>query len=442
MLLESQKKILELVEKGYSQKEIAKFLDITINACRKRIFRINNKLKLKNPELKSDNNNTTTFEKEFSDEKCIINSNSSNLRTLEDVIEYAEIDMTKWEVVNVKMGSWEMPRKNKTVDLKWENGSCNGSVKDNGDFHIGKMWKISVTLKKIVKNRLEDVLNSLKDDLYNCSNVPKTPEIILNNKKDKNLLEISLVDHHFGKLCLNGKGIEDSKNTFLNAIQNLLNKAKSFTIDEILLPIGNDFFHIDNIERMTSKGTPQDVDGHFFDIYKDGCKSLIDSVQMLSSIAPVHVLWVPGNHDFSTSFFLCEYLKAWFHQNKNVYINTDKETRKYFKYGVSLLGFTHGHDEKQETLARLIMAENLYRNDINEVKYFEYHIGHKHTKKTTNYIAGELGNVRIIGLPSLAGTDYWHFKKGFIGGKRAAEAYVYNYDHGNVANFSCNVDEI
>lgn len=304
------------------------------------------------------------------------------------------------------------------------------------------MWKISITLKKKLKNRLEDVLKSLTNDLYGCPNTPKTPELIFKNKTEKNLLEISLADHHFGKLCLNGSGIEDSKNSFYKAIQNLLNKSKSFSIDEILLPVGNDFFHIDNMEKTTSRGTPQDVDGHFFDIFKDGCKSLVESIQLLSTVAPVTVLWVPGNHDFSTSFFLCEYLKAYFHQNDNVNINTDKKTRKYYQYGTSLIGFTHGHDEKQEALARLIMSENLGRKDINKVKYFEFHIGHKHTKKMTNYISGELGNVRIVQLPSLAGTDYWHFKKGFVGGKRAAEAYIYNYNHGNVASFSVDIGEI
>lgn len=441
-MLDRQKKLAEMINSNYSYKEMADKLGITVNAVKKRIARLK-KQDRDIKDVKIDNNpSQNSISKEFDKDKCTINSKSDRLRTVEDVLEYAEIDTSIWEVERVKMNTWEMPRKNKKVDLKWKDGSCNGTVTDEGDFHIAKMWQITITLKKIVKNNIEDVFKSLTNDLYQCPNKFKTPVLSNSNKTDKNLLEISLVDHHFGKLCLDGKGLDYSRNTFLKAVDNLLNKSHSFNIDRILMPVGSDFFHIDNIQRTTSGNTPQDVDGHFFDVYKEGCKSLIQSIQFLSSHAPVDLLWVPGNHDFSTSFFLCEYLKAWFNENKYVNVDTDKKSRKYYQYGTNLIGFTHGNEEKHETLARLIMAENLSNPKINEVKYFEYHIGHKHTKKASQYIAGDLGNVRIIELPSLAGTDYWHYKKGFIGSRKAAESYIYNKEHGNLARFSCNISEI
>jgi hypothetical protein len=60
-----------------------------------------------------------------------------------------------------------------------------------------------------------------------------------------------------------------------------------------------------------------------------------------------------------------------------------------------------------------------------------------------NYLAGnELGNIRIKTLPSLSGTDYWHYENSFVGSKRAAEVFIYDYNFGNISKFNCFIDEI
>lgn len=153
-----------------------------------------------------------------------------------------------------------------------------------------------------------DALYSIVEDLrYNPPLLHNTERKIKNNN---HLMEISLVDSHFGKLCINGEGIEESKELYTRAVDNLIEKSKGFDIDEIILPLGSDFFHIDNEKNTTTKGTSQEVDSHITDIFKIGCQSVVESIYRSKEIAPVEILYIPGNHDYMTSFYLCEFIKA------------------------------------------------------------------------------------------------------------------------------------
>src|SRR5690606_23785929 len=74
--------------------------------------------------------------------------------------------------------------------------------------------------------------------------ISKTQNVISN---ENNLLEISLFDLHFGKLGWAGEVGEnfDTKIAyarFIDAINNLLQRAQGFQVSKILFPIGNDFF--------------------------------------------------------------------------------------------------------------------------------------------------------------------------------------------------------
>jgi hypothetical protein len=66
---------------------------------------------------------------------------------------------------------------------------------------------------------------------------------------------------------------------------------------------------------------------------------------------------VPGNHDPQTSYFLAKVLEAWFKNAKDVEINTEPKPRKYFLYGVNLIGFAHGDDEPLRDLPSLMANE-------------------------------------------------------------------------------------
>ena len=438
---ETQSEIYDLLKDGHSIREIAETLDISYTAAKKRIHRV--KKKTENDKVSEEVEEADSVNYDFAEDKGSVTVKSTKIKTVEDALNYAEIDTNIWEVERVKTNSWQVYRKNKEIDLSWKNGACNGHVKDDGTFYKDTMWQITIFLKKRMDNHLEEALKSITEELYR--NPIQFPTIKHRVKNIPHLLEISLLDHHFGKMVVNNEeSLEYSKNLYVDAIDNLLSKCDNFEIDKIVLPLGSDFFHIDNLAQTTTKGTSQDVTGgNLFDIYKMGCEGVVKALYLLREVAPVEVLWIPGNHDFTTSFFLCEYVKAFFNADNYINVDTSQETRKYLEYGSTLIGYTHGNEEKNETLARLIMSENFNTLRDESVKYLEVHKGHHHKKKQTNYIAHEsLGNVKIVELPSLSGTDYWHFKKGYVDNQRTAISYLYHYDHGNIASFNCDIGEI
>jgi hypothetical protein len=150
------------------------------------------------------------------------------------------------------------------------------------------------------------------------------------------------------------------------------------------------------------------------------------------------VIVVPGNHDRNNALKLGLVLKAHYRMAENVTVNCGPDLRKYVRYGVNLLGFTHGNEEKHSDLP-LTMAQEK-PTEWATALHKEWHLGHLHKRKETKYTAGDTHQgvvVRI--LPSLSGTDAWHHMKGYVKGQRAAEAYLWSFDNGYAAHFSSNV---
>lgn len=426
--------IIKLKKEGLSFKEIGNKLGLHKDCVRSRYRRcVNNKNK------QTVSNNKISIKKNGNE--CFLNTKSFRIKTVDQALEYAEIDTNIWEVDTVQINSWEVGRKNTEKEIKYNNDKKNGYKIDSGDFNTQTLWQVKVKLKKKINNPVFNALNEITENIN--KNPPRIPSVTYTNNNDSCLMEVSLVDHHFGKKSIDGTSLEDSNNLFVNATSNLIEKSQGFNIDKIVFPLGSDFFHIDSEKNTTTKGTIQDTEDHITDIFKMGCKSVIESVYMLMQIAPVHILYIPGNHDLMTSFYLCEYLKAWFNNTDNVIVDTDKLPRKYMFYGKNLIGYTHGKEEKVNDLARLIMSENFNDPRITDIKHLEFHKGHWHKKKELQYISGDtVGNVRIVELPSLSSTDMWHFSRGYVGAKRAAEAHIYSKEHGNIGNFICSVEEI
>lgn len=74
---------------------------------------------------------------------------------------------------------------------------------------------------------------------------------------------------------------------------------------------------------------------------------MVRVVDVLRQIAPVDILYIPANHDMTSSFQLSQYLKAWYKADKNVRIDDSPLPRKYYKYGDTLLVFAHDGDVKR-----------------------------------------------------------------------------------------------
>ena len=353
-----------------------------------------------------------------------IEASDPEIKTVEDALNRAKVDLMIWEVERVVVNGWDVTMKLKSTA---------------GDKPVTKRnHQIKVFLRRKITESMADAASALLDRMK--KHAPKYKSITFKKVADPHLLEISVFDVHFGKLAWGREtevnyDLHIAEKVYAEAVEDLLSKTNGYNVERILFPIGQDFFHVDNQQNTTVNNTPQDTDGRLAKIFAAGCMACVNAIDTMSQIAPVDVLWSPGNHDRTTSWFLTAYLSAWYRNNKQVNIDLSPKLRKYYQYGTTLLGFTHGDEEKHSDLPAVMAAEAKELWAL--TSHHEWHLGHLHKKKEMRYSAGDtFVGVPVRILPSLSGTDYWHYKKGYVKTHRAAEAYLWSKQKGYTGHFS------
>jgi hypothetical protein len=289
---------------------------------------------------------------------------------------------------------------------RWQDG--------NGD------WKESIHYAE----SFEDIsqLTKLKEQLVKELKEISVKDVLTHKKKkiDPIAYEISLPDFHFGKIT--GESIEEQKAIFIEAVRTLLNKANGLNIDRFILPIGNDLLNSEGLRMATTKGTPQHDNAEWMITFKVAVKAIIEAVEILKQEAPVDIIMVSGNHDYERCFYLGEVLDAYYSMSNSVTVDNSEDSRKYYTYGVNLIGYTHGDSEKHNELP-LIMATEVPMQ-FAQAEHREWHLGHLH-----KHTVDEYRGVSVKILPALCGNDSWHKKMGYSSPRRA-QAYIWSKTRG------------
>lgn len=310
------------------------------------------------------------------------------------------------------------------IDLtKYKISNYWSKLKSNGKFTSS----VFATLKKPKDYSAEDFAKFL--ETY------QSPEAI-RGEKPVNLVtsvdvEISISDFHLAKKELSGtNNIKDRKKTYLSVLNGLLDKVrKAYSIDRVVFPISNDFFHTDNYQNQTTNGTPQDVITDYANEYEEGFDLLVQAIEILRNQSQeVHVILVQGNHDRTKSFYLAHALEVYFSNYDDVHFMREHSTTKAIKLGNTFIGYHHGNCKIEDL--PLLFATSKYSQAFGNALYREIHTGDKH-----HYLAKEIKGVRIQQMPSLSGTDRWHLDNNFVHSIRAALALVYDLEYGKVGEF-------
>lgn len=291
----------------------------------------------------------------------------------------------------------------------------------------------------------EDILKTVTDTIRETMNGPSLDDLmsfrraIETGKEGKFLLELALFDLHIGKLatkeeCGEEYTVEIAIERYKAAINDLLSRINVANIDRILLPVGNDFVHVDSKRNMTTAGTPQDCATRYTNMVVTAKKLLIDTINKLSLLAPVDVVVIHGNHDTHTMFALGEMMTAYYHNDSKVTIDNSPTQRKYYAYHNTAIQFTHGNEEKHTDLPLIFASEKPKLWGIADHRYCQ--LGHYHKTKKMNYVGVDsLNGVEIQILPSLSGADAWHTSKGYIASKQA-KAFLFDKQHGLISEFT------
>jgi len=277
----------------------------------------------------------------------------------------------------------------------------------------------------------DQVRDEIIEDMKN--HAPKYSPIKRLNSKDGHLLVIDPADIHIGKLC----SISDSGeyNTdiavkrVLDGVAGIINKARGFEIDKILFIAGNDILHTDNTKKTTTALTPQDTDGMWHENFITARKLYVDLIEMMLPIADVHVVFNPSNHDYMSGYYLLDSISSWFNKSVNITFDCSITHRKYFQYGLNLIGSTHGDGAKTIDLGPLMANERPELWGKTKHRYiYTHHVHHKTSK--------DMIGVTIESLRSPSGTDAWHNKSGYTGVPRAVEGFIHHKEDGQVARIS------
>lgn len=365
--------------------------------------------------------------REAGDSRTVEYASPHRIKTLEDAVAFAEVDLATWRVKSWECTSWEVVMKIKAKDAS-----------DRAERH--GLWRVSLKLERLFPKHLMDGLD-LVWKRFESKTLRFDRPYVPARRSGGSMIEINIPDLHLGKLCWRPETGHDydvriAEAVYEDAAAELQQRAKGFDVDQAVFLIGSDFFHVDTLANTTTAGTHVDTDGRYAKMIEVGEMAVIRAVDRLADACRnVKVIWVPGNHDRLSSYHLARTIAAWFRNDDRVEVDYGPAVRKYFRYGVNLLGYTHGDKIKREKLPLIMATER--KEDWAATTCREWHVGHAHTSKSFETMAcDEYAGVRVKVVPSLCGTDAWHSENGFIGNTRAAEAFVYERDHGLVANFT------
>jgi hypothetical protein len=360
--------------------------------------------------------------------------------TKDEIVSAMGLDMTLWRIDKVSCRGWEVTGKtHQGQEIDPETGQLAWLPQ--------QLWKsknryIAINLVRRAPKQVQDsILDLLKHVSWPASPSPKR------TSPGKSVMELALYDIHLGKYCwgkMTGQpyDLPIATSVFMDAGADMLNRSSQYDIGKIIVPLGHDFFQVDNWLGATTAGTiVESTDDRFSKTFQVGIHAFRFLIDECLKVAPVEIIYVPGNHDRSTSYYLCEVLAGYYDSNKHVEIDiritTGHKGRKYRKFGVTLLGYIHGarKDTPKDRDLPLLMATEMpdwWAATIDRA----WRLAHLHTKRTSIVPVGDIFNgVRVERIPSLTATDAWHYDNGFTGNRRAAEAWIWSYTDGLIHQF-------
>ena len=231
--------------------------------------------------------------------------------------------------------------------------------------------------------------------------------------KNNQVLVMGLTDFHWGMYAWAGEthtpyDRQKAKEALFNASVKILSRLPE-SPDEIILPIGSDFFDIDGNHPKTTKGTLVENDGTPSQILVTGCELMREYVDYLRLYAPVRLVLMSGNHDRSNGLALLLYLSAWYRNDSLVTVVQSYTPRNYVEYGENLIAFSHGDGSstKPSDLVGIVATEA--REAWGRTKHhiaFGGHLHHTHVRDFTGLTHYQ--------MPALAGVNRWAMENGFI----------------------------
>ena len=312
---------------------------------------------------------------------------SYQLRTKEELLNFANIDMNIWEV-------------DKYVISRWGNAKS-------------PQYQLKCWLKRKTHLNREDYKEIFAEIVKNKNIV--TPPYTVHKKNENNMVEIGLADFHFGMKARKEETGQDSydldiaRDLMIKCVDYYVSKLKGVPVERIILPVVGDFFNCD-FNYSTTKGTLQDEVTTYKETFQKAQEIAINISEKFKEIAPIEWIICEGNHDQHKSFYFTEFLNAWFRNDSNIIVNNSQEKRKYHRWKNNLFMYTHGDTEKFDMLP-LRMAQSR-KKDFAECDFYYIGVGHLHHKSNGIVRTSiDSNGIEVNILPSLVSSSRWESNK-------------------------------
>lgn len=343
--------------------------------------------------------------KENGDE-LLVTTNGLEVRTLDELVARAKVDLKVWEVERPSTRMWEV----KVKDDK-------GKVRNAQNFYL------SATFKRKLGPNIEEQVRAVLDANLQARK-PVTAKYPT-HKESAVLQGVVIADPHLAKYAwpteTGGKPYDlmIAATLVRQAAAKLLADGDRRGVGRRAIWILGDYFHYDTPSGTTTGGTAMDRDGRVPKMIREGAAVLYDIIEQSAKHCQTDVVLVPGNHDYVLTYALREALSAYFRNDERVTVDAGATTRKYVEWGRCLIGLTHG-DKARKRLGELMAAEvpEAWGRSV----YREVHTGHLHAIAEVQSVAG----VVVRTAPSLSPPDGWHALEGFVGSVRGMEAFYYH----------------
>lgn len=302
----------------------------------------------------------------------------------------------------------------------WQQGDGKGGLKN--------LYASKITVKPIA-NGLD--LDDIKKHFENFKS-PRRMFVDLNKQEisqRNDTVFFSHLDVHFGRISLpyetgNEYNIQIAHDNMIKTTKEFIKIIDWTKVGTIIYMVGNDYLNSSFTGYTTSQSHPQDNDGTFNNIFKKGAETLIEVIDMLSSKADVKVVFVSRNHSRFEEFALMQVIEAYYKDILDVEIDSNPYPRKYIKIGNTLLGLTHGSDEK-DRINGLMQKED--QEDWGTTKYHYWMCGHLHHN---DWALRENYGVSVFTLSAMTKMDNWTVKSGYTMAESGCVAFVFGNEKG------------
>lgn len=330
----------------------------------------------------------------------------SEVRTLDELVARAKIDLTKYEVDRPETSMYETSVRDEK-----------GKIRKVQNFRIVARFRLKQgpSTTEQVEALIAGAFAKRKHIVPTLRKTTGNPDIVQ---------AIACADVHIGKLAWpteTGGGPYDTPiavETFGNGVSYLMREGDEREVGERRFCLLGDYLHHDG-RGMTTKGTVLDYDSRIKKLLREGTQLLCDLIAQSAERVPTTVYIVPGNHDFVLTFALQEALYREFQKHPRVTIDDRATSTLFWQWGKCLIGLDHGDKGKKRLADKMTTACEV---EWGQTTHREILTGHLHSKAAIDTIGG----IVVRTMDSLATADAYHAHEKFDSSPRTIEAFRYH----------------